>query len=195
MRELISDENHPLYGTWRWIIKNYTVSKMVCDRWLVFSNFVEDIGEKPSPKHHFHRHSFNKPYSPKNWRWREFVNTDESRRKRAIYARQYRARKMEEDPHFHRNWSLKRKFGITSDQYKEMLSRQNNVCAICNGIERTKANSKRVQQFSVDHCHTTGKIRGLLCSPCNTAIGLFCDNVENLKSAIKYLGGSLNDSL
>lgn len=191
MRELVSDENHPLYDTWRWIIKNYSVQKMVCERWLEFRNFVEDVVERPGPKYRFHRHYFDKPYGPQNWRWRQFINTDESRKKRAAYARQYRARKMDEDPHFHRNWTLKRKFGITSEVYKQMLQKQNNVCAICYGPERTRANSKRVQQFSVDHCHRTNKIRGLLCAQCNLGIGYFKDNPEYLKSAIRYLGGSL----
>jgi hypothetical protein len=41
--------------------------------------------------------------------------------------------------------------------------------------------------LAVDHCHTTGKIRGLLCSKCNPALGAFNDNIEILNSAIKYL--------
>lgn len=191
MREIVADEKHHLYDTWKWIIKNYTVSKMVCDRWLDFKNFIQDVGQKPGPKFRFHRHYFDKPYGPGNWRWREFVNTDESRKKRAAYARQYRARKMSEDPHFHRNWSLKRKFGINSDQYKKMLEFQNSLCAICKEVERTKANSNRVQQFGVDHCHKTGKIRGLLCSQCNTALGSFRDNEVFLQAAISYLRSHL----
>lgn len=190
MKEPRSRENHPLYETWRWIIKNYTISKMVCERWLDFWNFVEDVNEKPGPKFHFHRHYFDKPYGPGNWRWRTFINTDESREKRRAYARQYRARKMAEDPFFHKNWALKRSYGITADQYKEMLSSQNGVCVICKCREMSIApTSKKYRHLHVDHCHTTGKIRGLLCSQCNTGLGSFKDSIENLKSAIRYLGG------
>jgi len=76
---------------------------------------------------------------------------------------------------------LKRNYGITEGNYQEMLKEQNNSCKICGtALEKGKV-------LSIDHCHTTGKIRGLLCHHCNTGLGLFKDNIETLQLAIEYL--------
>lgn len=75
---------------------------------------------------------------------------------------------------------LKRGYGLTYDQYLEMLKSQSGVCAICG-----KAEQKR--RLAVDHCHHTGAIRGLLCGLCNTAIGKLNDDVNLLKKAVEYL--------
>ena len=61
-----------------------------------------------------------------------------------------------------------------------MLEKQNHVCAICGNKDNNK-------KLAVDHCHTTGVIRGLLCSACNTSLGKFKDSVELLQNAIQYL--------
>jgi hypothetical protein len=82
----------------------------------------------------------------------------------------------------YRDWELKRIFGITIEDYERMLSEQKGVCAICGGIE-----NKSHRSLSVDHCHSTGTIRGLLCSNCNLGLGNFQDNVLFLEFAIKYL--------
>ena len=73
---------------------------------------------------------------------------------------------------------------IPSAKYNELLNKQNNKCAIC-GIEGGENN--RGDKLAVDHCHSSGKIRGLLCHKCNTALGLLKDSKENLHSAINYL--------
>lgn len=78
---------------------------------------------------------------------------------------------------------LKRKFNITLEDYNQLSEAQNNLCKICNKPEL----STRNKVLCVDHCHKTGKIRGLLCSTCNRAIGLLGENKENLLKAIKYL--------
>ena len=78
---------------------------------------------------------------------------------------------------------LKRKYGITLEQYNELLSSQDGKCAICNEDEKCSRNSV----LAVDHCHKTGEIRGLLCSHCNRGLGLFKDNSEILTKAIKYI--------
>lgn len=82
-----------------------------------------------------------------------------------------------------KNKDLKRLYGITIEQYEEMLEAQGHVCAICKNPEVFD------RLLSVDHCHTTGKIRGLLCCRCNSGIGWLQDSIENLKQAIKYLTG------
>lgn len=183
------NEKHPLYAVWKYMIKTHTAKKMVCERWLDFWNFVEDVGEKPNnenDKVYFHRHYFDKPYGPGNWRWRTFPKNDETRKKKALYARLYRKTR----PEINKNQLLKKCYGITLDDYNRMLKAQNGVCAICEGTEKSTCEKNgKVRTLNVDHCHTTGLIRGLLCSRCNRALGFFGDSVVALKSAIKYLGG------
>lgn len=76
---------------------------------------------------------------------------------------------------------LMRKFGINKNQYDFVLKEQNFVCAICKNPDPLE------RALAVDHCHTTLKVRGLLCTNCNTALGKFQDNVEYLKNAMDYL--------
>jgi hypothetical protein len=82
--------------------------------------------------------------------------------------------------------NLKQKYGITSDDYFQMLKNQNNVCAICQKGQPDKKGKK----LSVDHCHKTGKVRGLLCTNCNQGLGQFRDDTDVLGKAINYLNKS-----
>lgn len=75
-----------------------------------------------------------------------------------------------------------RKFGITEDDYNEMFERQMGLCAICHKPEVDI-------KLAVDHCHETGKVRGLLCKRCNMAIGLLGDDPDTIISAALYLKG------
>lgn len=79
-----------------------------------------------------------------------------------------------------RNAHLKSKYGITIDEYNNLLKKQNYKCDIC----KNKYNNKNL---CVDHNHTTGKIRGLLCNKCNFIIGCSNENIEILKNSIKYI--------
>lgn len=83
-----------------------------------------------------------------------------------------------------KNSSLKRIFGIDLNEYNKMLKNQNNKCAICKKEDKA---DKRQYSLVVDHCHSTGKVRGLLCGNCNFGIGNFKDNCDNLNNAIQYL--------
>ena len=80
------------------------------------------------------------------------------------------------------------KYNISENEIELLAEKQQHCCAICNKPE-TSLNSKRttVQNLAIDHCHKTGKIRGLLCSNCNIAIGKFKENIDLLNNAIKYL--------
>lgn len=88
-----------------------------------------------------------------------------------------------------RHGHLKSTFGITKVEYDKMLEECGGVCSICGEEETFKLNGKIVN-LSVDHDHTTGKIRGLLCRSCNLGLGNFKDNIQSLERAIKYLKGS-----
>ncbi len=79
-----------------------------------------------------------------------------------------------------------RKYGITIDEYDELLVKQAGVCAICGQHETRKIKGKLIS-LAVDHDHETGKIRGLLCAECNMAIGLLHESITALKTAINYL--------
>lgn len=86
------------------------------------------------------------------------------------------------------NWRsmLKRKYNLTVNSYDKLSVTQNNLCAICHNPE-TVLYKGSLKILCVDHCHTTGKVRGLLCSRCNKAIGLLEDDMSLLLSAVKYL--------
>jgi hypothetical protein len=79
--------------------------------------------------------------------------------------------------------SLKNNYNITLEEYNQLFESQNGKCAICNKEQQNKL-------LAVDHNHNTNQIRGLLCSKCNLALGLFYDNINNLKAAILYLKGN-----
>lgn len=76
---------------------------------------------------------------------------------------------------------LRRYYGITIDQYRQMEKEQNHVCKIC------ESKCKTGRELSVDHCHKTGKVRGLLCGTCNYMLGSALDRVDLLAKGIKYL--------
>ena len=85
---------------------------------------------------------------------------------------------------YNRKTKLKKDYNLTLEQYDLMLKEQNGVCYICNNPPTKKL-------LAVDHCHNTNKIRKLLCTNCNTALGLFKDNIEVLQKAVKYLKDTL----
>lgn len=82
---------------------------------------------------------------------------------------------------------IARNFGLTVQQYQQMIVDQENKCAICRNLETRKNRSGNIAALCVDHDHTTNKVRALLCHSCNTGIGKFKDNIDLLQSAITYL--------
>jgi hypothetical protein len=76
-----------------------------------------------------------------------------------------------------RNYHLKRRYGLTEDDVKQLIEQQGGVCAIC----------AEAKPEHVDHCHVTGKVRGVLCFNCNGGLGQFKDDISRLINAIAYL--------
>jgi hypothetical protein len=76
------------------------------------------------------------------------------------------------------------RYGVTREQYAEMLRQQGGGCAICGGTDLGKRSGYRL---SIDHCHGTNRIRGLLCATCNLAIGYLRDDPELCRQAAAYL--------
>lgn len=89
------------------------------------------------------------------------------------------------------NARLKSSYNISIEEYNILLTNKNNVCAICKKKEKRKNRSGKIYKLHVDHCHKTGKIRGLLCHNCNTGIGRFKDDLILLNQALEYLKRSL----
>ena len=81
-----------------------------------------------------------------------------------------------------RNWRLLQNYGITNQDYEQMLENQRFCCAGC-GLHQNILEKK----LHVDHDHVTGKVRGLLCGNCNRALGLVKDNMETLVRLQEYL--------
>ena len=77
-----------------------------------------------------------------------------------------------------------RVYKVSCEEYDLLYSK--GECYICGSKEEVGVYGK-VKELSVDHCHTTGKVRGLLCQSCNVGLGAFKDNVKSLQNAIKYL--------
>lgn len=87
---------------------------------------------------------------------------------------------------YYRKSKLRRKYGQTPESYEALLRSQQGVCAICLAVCPTG------RRLAVDHCHTTGAVRGLLCTNCNTSIGKFKDSPALLQAAILYLEKNLS---
>jgi hypothetical protein len=83
----------------------------------------------------------------------------------------------EKNKDWHRNYDLQRKYGISLKDWLRLHAKQKGACATC----------LRVTNLHVDHCHTSGRVRGLLCRNCNMALGLVAENVETLLRQAQYL--------
>lgn len=89
-------------------------------------------------------------------------------------------KRLQKNPRYYRAIDLKSKYNLTLDEYDKMILLQDNKCAICK-------NEFLKGYPYVDHCHSTGKTRGILCMGCNTSLGLLKENISILKSMIKYI--------
>lgn len=76
----------------------------------------------------------------------------------------------------------KSQYGLLPEQKAKMIAEQNNSCAICR-----YPFGQKVGDMHVDHCHSTGRVRGLLCDKCNRGLGYFCDEPESLSKAADYV--------
>jgi hypothetical protein len=74
-------------------------------------------------------------------------------------------------------------FACTPEQYLELWKRSNNRCELCG----THESETQQGYLCVDHCHETGKVRGVLCGSCNSGIGMFAENTELMQKAIEYI--------
>lgn len=87
------------------------------------------------------------------------------------------------NPGYHRPTRLQKLYGITIEERDTMLALQGGCCAVCGTDNPQRKNA----DWAVDHCHSTGKVRGILCHPCNLMLGHARDNSHTLAQAIHYL--------
>jgi len=127
--------------------------------------------------------------------WKARYEADPERRRRAVLrAKAWQERNPERYAEIQRRYvdsgrkalsvrraHLKRKYGITLDDYRAMLEAQAGGCAICHAPE------PEGQSLHVDHDHDTGAVRGLLCFTCNAGIGMFAHDIDLLSAAVAYL--------
>ena|SRR3990167_129596 len=132
----------------------------------------------------------------KKTRQKRYNSSDKAKKNK----RRWRLENPERWRAYRKKWSLKNQkreihnrlkwtYGISLKRYDEILEEQNGVCAVCG--KTPEENGKRL---SVDHCHKTKIIRGLLCDNCNKGMGNFKDNVDFLLKAVKYLSNKYHET-
>lgn len=139
-----------------------------CRKQLSFNNFVKDKNTKTG-------------YNAQCKKCRRKYNQEYVRRPEV----KAKARLRNKDPKiiaYHKNWHLKKRYNITLEEWSQILQKQNNKCMICKDPLTFKL-------IPVDHSHTSGKIRGILCNFCNRGLGWFKDSPDVLRRAANYLEG------
>lgn len=100
----------------------------------------------------------------------------------------YREENKERFREISRRKQLKHRYGLSIEEYNAILKRQGGCCAVCGtDTNNYMTGNTEVANFAVDHCHSTGKVRGLLCNQCNRAIGMLGDTPESVLRAYEYL--------
>lgn len=104
----------------------------------------------------------------------------------SLHCRQCQAEARERAPMRIRESALKRMYGITVADYDRMYAEQGGTCAICRQPEKLVRRGV-LQELSVDHCHATGRVRGLLCHDCNLGIGKLGEDSDRITAAAEYV--------
>lgn len=118
--------------------------------------------------------------SDKGQKWLSEFRTSDTYRS---VQNRYHKKRYEADPTPYKNRNMINRYGIGLDQYQQMLEEQNHSCAICGKHETETSKGHLV----VDHCHDSNKIRKLLCSTCNVALGMVYEDVDILYKMIDYI--------
>jgi Recombination endonuclease VII len=125
--------------------------------------------DKPARKHVLKRGRKPGHKSGRSERAR-FLSNDRRRVRRAL------------EPDY-RDGERARRYGLTLADYRALQAQQGNACAICRKVTRA---------LCIDHCHVTGRVRGLLCRSCNSALGFYADDPRLLRAALAYLQAATN---
>lgn len=150
--------------------------------WFSIDSFIQEVGTPPSPKHTIAPLDPTKQVGPANWQWVPPKFDRSTKEGVKQYNKHYSTINNER----YREINLQQSFGITLDEYNDLVVEQNGVCAICERPE-TRLRRNKLLALAVDHNHATGKNRGLLCMACNTGIGSLQDNPDLLEKAADYI--------
>lgn len=174
--------SHPFYHLWF----ERKHADLLCEEWLDFTNFVKGISPKPEGNYILVRVTSDL-YGPTNFKWMEHLKRKDGENKKDWHARKWAARQAA-NPGMERARNYKRFYDFTVEKYEEMVSNQNGLCAIC-GKPETSVDAKAgtLKRLAIDHDHSTGKVRELLCWICNSTLGRVDDNIELLYKMIAYL--------
>lgn len=180
--------SHPLYSVWF----ERKQRGSLCDAWASdFAAFVEGVGERPSPTHLLRPRRYGEPYGPDNFEWLAALKREEGESRKAFNARKWASRR-ERFPTYEAHRNILRKYGLTQEQFREMLQAQGGLCAICRQPEtRLHPKTHAPHALAVDHCHEKGHVRGLLCWRCNTSIGKFEHDPVLLERAAAFCRGEI----
>lgn len=159
------------------------VSQGIVVGWSSFEEFSAEVKDVPERRYAIASIDSYRPIGPGNYRWSSDGHpvsggVDGNR----AYAKANRTVNKDQL----RDRDFRKKYGIDIVEYQKMLVEQKGVCASCEKPE-TRVENGVIRMLSVDHNHTTGAVRGLLCSGCNLAIGYACDDPEVLMKAAAYL--------
>ena len=157
---------------WRMLLKSG-----VPHEWESFPHFVETLGDRPGKLTKLRAKDPEKLLGPNNFEW-EVLTAEEVQARRVAEATP--SSKGE------RSYWLTRKFGIVDGWFEEKMREQGGVCAVCNQPE-TAIRLGKILPLSIDHDHTNGKLRGLLCNACNRAIGSLRDDPNTIRKAADYV--------
>ena len=176
------ERDHPLYGMWWTRRKAGTLSQ----EWESnFSRFIQDVGDKPGKNFSLVKLR-DGPFGPDNFKWHEQIKRQPGETPKEFFARKWQAQKIAR-PSWDRHRQLARKYGVTPEWYEKTLAAQDGKCAICQEPETRIDHRGTECSLAVDHCHTTLKVRGLLCSRCNQTIGKINESIEILRAMETYL--------
>ena len=114
--------------------------------------------------------------------WKHFAKSKPAKTGRQSKCKQCHNKQRNKKPELLRRNNFKNQYGITLEMYNEMLEAQHYGCKICGKDKETNG-----RHLAVDHCHTTGQIRGLLCIHCNLALGYLNDDKNRMRLALQYL--------
>lgn len=162
-------------------------NNILCEAWLDFKEFIIGISPKPDGNFFLLQIDGTKPFGPNNFRWQEHLKKKQGENNKDWWARK-RAARIAANPAMESQRNIKRQYGLTPEEHAEKLKNSNHVCDICEKPETSvdgRTGSLRI--LSVDHCHNSKKLRGMLCTRCNTTIGRVEENTELLEKMINYL--------
>lgn len=126
----------------------------------------------------------------KSYECRECRKLADHSERRKEYSKTWRKEHPNRGKETRKQDRMRLEYGLSEDQYSQLLQKQNNQCAICKNP--FKETGKHNEKAHIDHCHSTKKVRGLLCGYCNIGLGMLRDSLPIVHSAAKYLEESIS---